>query len=90
MLHINESSIDPLFPPSHDQYRVPEYPSEQNKAVAWDSRRCKQTNKQGRRAVDVKAKFDFLSPTVSLDTASSHVFTSAQMGGRGAFVYADM
>lgn len=36
------TSIDLSFPPSHDQYCVPEYPNGQNKAVAWDSRRCKQ------------------------------------------------
>ena len=31
MLYINVTSIDPFFPPSHDQYRAPEYPDVQIK-----------------------------------------------------------
>lgn len=31
MLYINVTSIDPFFPPSPDQYRVPEYPDVQIK-----------------------------------------------------------
>lgn len=72
MFHINVTSIDPVFPPPHDQYCVPEYPNKQNKAVqlpVWNSRQCKQSAQEWNN-VDIKAMFDPLSPRCLLDTAS--------------------
>lgn len=69
MLYINVTSIDPFFPPSPDQYRVPEYPDVQIKPRRGTADGVnKARGGGGRQIVDIKAKFDFLSPRPLLDT----------------------
>lgn len=60
VLHINVTSINLSIPPPHDQYCVPEYPSEQNKAAA------------GGVSTEQSRMLTFPSPRRLLDTPSSH------------------